>query len=221
MTPLVCEAVKLAPEPETALWFDVGMMEPIFDKHVPADVVMNLPFKRTGIAGIDSKNRKFSLWLTAGENSVTVAGCTIQPTKYFEPFAYILTEEGMRYYNHGKEVTQDEILPVLRMVYAVLLKLAGKEQAYKPTPQRTFINAKRKAKGKSALTFDWHTVEIESPKAKNDPQGGTHASPRRHQSRGHWRTYKSGKRGWVKECWKGDASKGVVFKDYQLKEKNT
>ena len=127
----------------------------------------------------------------------------------------------MRYYNHGKEVTQDEILPVLRMVYAVLLKLAGKEQAYKPTPQRTFINAKRKAKGKSALTFDWHTVEIEPSKAKNDPQGGTHASPRRHQVRGHWRTYKSGKRGWVKECWKGDASKGIVFKDYQLKEKNT
>ena len=221
MTPLVCEAVKLAPEPETALWFDVGMMEPIFNKHVPADVVMNLPFKRTGIAGVDSKNRKFSLWLTAGENSVTVAGCTIKPTKYFEPFAYILTDQGMRYYNHGKEVTQDEILPVLRMVYAVLLKLVGKEQAYKPTPQRTFINAKRKAKGKSALTFDWHTVEIEPPKAKNDHQGGTHASPRRHQVRGHWRTYKSGKRGWVKECWKGDASKGTVFKDYQLKEKNT
>ena len=220
MTPLICEAVKLAPEPETALWFDVGMMEPIFDKHIPADVVMNLPFKRTGIAGVDSKNRKFSLWLTAGENSVTVAGCTIQPTKYFEPFAYILTDQGMRYYNHGKEVTQDEILPVLRMVYAVLLKLAGKEQAYKPTPQRTFINEKRKSKGKSALTFDWHTIEIEPPKAKNDPQGGTHASPRRHQSRGHWRTYKSGKRGWVKECWKGDASKGTVFKDYQLKEKN-
>jgi len=25
----------------------------------------------------------------------------------------------------------------------------------------------------------------------------------------------------VSECWKGDASKGTVFKDYQLKEKNT
>ena len=221
MTPLICEAVKLAPEPESALWFDVGMMEPVFDKHISAETVMNLPFKRTGIAGLDSKNRKFSLWLTAGENSVTVAGCTIAPTKYFAPFAYILTDDGMRYYNNNKEVTQDEILPVLRMVYAVLIKLAGKEQAYKPTPQRTFINQKRQAKGKSALTFDWHTVDIEPAKAKNDPQGGTHASPRRHQARGHWRTYKSGKRGWVKECWKGDASKGAVFKDYQLKEKNT
>jgi hypothetical protein len=26
------------------------------------------------------------------------------------------------------------------------------------------------------------------------------------------------KRGWVKECWRGDASKGTVFKDYQIKE---
>ena len=26
---------------------------------------------------------------------------------------------------------------------------------------------------------------------------------------------KSGKRVWVKDCWKGDASKGTVFKDYK------
>ena len=26
------------------------------------------------------------------------------------------------------------------------------------------------------------------------------------------------KRGWVKENWRGDASKGTVFKDYFLKE---
>lgn len=220
MTPLICEAVKLAPEPESALWFDVGVMEPVTDTKIPADVVMNLPFKRTGVAGMDGKGRKFSLWLTAGENSVTVAGCTITPTQYFAPFAYILTQDGMRYYNNNKEVTKEEILPVLRMVYAVLIKLAGNSLAYKPTPQRTFLNQKRQAKGKPALTFDWHTVNIEPPKAKNEPQGGTHASPRRHQARGHWRTYKSGKRGWVRECWKGDASKGSVFKDYKLKVEN-
>jgi hypothetical protein len=104
-------------------------------------------------------------------------------------------------------------------VLAVLVKINAQTQGYKATPKRTFLNQKRQAKGKSALTFDWHTIVIEPPKAKNDPQGGTHASPRRHQVRGHWRTYKSGAKGWVKECWKGDASKGSVFKDYQLKEK--
>jgi len=25
-----------------------------------------------------------------------------------------------------------------------------------------------------------------------------------------------GKRGWVKECWRGDASKGTIFKDYKI-----
>lgn len=219
MTPLICKAISLAPEPESALWFDVGVMDITKKKQIPVDVVLNLPYKRTGVVGIDSHNRKFSLWLTAGERSVTVAGCTIEPTRYFSPFAYILTDEGLRYYNNDKEVKREDILPVLRMVYAVLDRLTQKITGFTPVAKRTFINMKRKAKGKSALTFDWHTVEIGMKKEKTEPQGGTHASPRRHQSRGHWRTYKSGRRGWVKECWKGDASKGAVFKDYKLKVK--
>jgi len=219
MTPLIQEAVRLAPEPETALWFDVGVMEPLTEStRTPIDVLLNLPFKRTGIAGVDSKGRKFSLWMTAGKDSVTTAGCTIEPTSFFAPFAYIKTDDGLRYYNNDKEVSRQQIDPVLRMVCAVLNKLSAGGTAYQATPKQTFINRKRAAKGKSALSFDWHTVVIEPQKPKQEHQGGTHASPRRHQSRGHWRTYKSGKRGWVKECWKGDASKGTVFKDYQIKE---
>ena len=222
MTPLIQEAVRLAPEPETAMWFDVGIMEPLTEStRTPIDVLLHLPFKRTGIAGLDSQGRKFSLWMTAGQDSVTTAGCTMEPTSFFAPFAYIKTEDGLRYYNNDKEVTRQQIDPVLRMVCAVLNKLSEGGTAYQATPKQTFINRKRAAKGKSALSFDWHTVVIEPPKPKQEHQGGTHASPRRHQSRGHWRTYKSGKRGWVKECWKGDASKGTVFKDYQVKEKNT
>jgi hypothetical protein len=221
MTPLICKAVRLAPEPETALWFDVGQMQPIPELlRAPNEVFMHLPYKRTGVVGVDTKNREFSFWMVQGENSVTVSGCSMDPLRYFEPIAYLMTEDGMRYYNNNKEVTQQEIIPMLRMVVAILLKLHSGGNAYRGTPQRTLINAKRKAKGKPALTFDWHTVTIEPSKPKNDPQGGTHASPRRHQARGHWRTYKSGKKGWVKECWKGDASKGTVFKDYKLKESN-
>ena len=41
MTPLVCKAVKFAPEPETALWFDVGQMEPALDTKVSAEFLMN------------------------------------------------------------------------------------------------------------------------------------------------------------------------------------
>jgi len=219
MTPLVCKAVKFAPEPETALWFDVGQMEPVLDTKVPADFLMNLPSKRTGIVGLDTQEKDFALWLLRGDDSITVGGCSMwHGGKYFSPYAYVSTGEGFRIYQKDKEITLEDIKPVHRMVLAVLIKLAHQSQGYRPTPKRTFINQKRQSKGKPALSFDWNTVEIESPKPKNDYQGGTHATPRRHQVRGHWRTYKSGKRGWVNECWKGDASRGTVFKDYQFKE---
>jgi hypothetical protein len=218
MTPLVQEAVRLAPHPETAMWFDVGTMEPLSEaKRYPVDVLMHPPFQRTGIAGVDSKGRKFSLWLTAGENSVTTAGCTMEPVSYFAPFAYLKTDDGMRYYNNDKEVSKAEIDPVLRMVCAVLSKLSTGGQAYKPTPKPTFLNKKRMAKGKPALTFDWHTVEIGPKAEKSEAQGGTHASPRLHDRRGHWRFIKkTQKQVWVKSCKVGDASKGVVFKDYEV-----
>lgn len=222
MTPLVCKAVKFTPEPETALWFDVGQMESALDTKVPAEFLMNLPSKRTGIVGLDTQGKDFALWLTKAKDSVTVGGCSMwHGGKYFTPYAYVLTSDGFRIYQKNEQISLEDVKPVHRMVLAVLIKLAKHTQGYRPTPKRTFINQKRQLKGKSAISFDWHTVEIEPPKLKNDYQGGTHASPRRHQVRGHWRTYKSGKRGWVNECWKGDATKGTVFKDYQIKGKNT
>jgi len=219
MTPLIQKAVRYAPEPETALWFDVGQMASVSAMQVPAEFLMNLPSQRTGIAGLDTSGKDFMLMLTKGDQSVTVSGCSMWHTgKYFPPYAYIATADGFKVYRRDKQINLDDVKPVHRMVLAVMIKLAEHSQGYRPTPQRTFINQKRQAKGKPALTFDWHTVVIEPPKQKNDPQGGTHASPRRHQVRGHWRTYKSGKRGWVNECWKGDASKGTVFKDYKIKD---
>lgn len=219
MTPLIQKAVKFSPEPETALWFDVGQMASVSAMQVPAEFLMNLPSQRTGIAGLDTSGKDFMLMLTKGDQSVTVSGCSMyHGGKYFPPYAYIATAEGFKVYRRDKQINLDDVKPVHRMVLAVMIKLAEHSQGYRPTPQRTFINQKRLAKGKPALTFDWHTVVIEPPKQKNDPQGGTHASPRRHQVRGHWRTYKSGKRGWVNECWKGDASKGTVFKDYKIKD---
>jgi len=222
MTPLVCKAVKFAPEPETALWFDVGQMEYAQNMKVPAEFLMHLPSKRTGIVGLDTGGKDFALWLLQGDGSVTVGGCSMwHGGKYFPPYAYILDGDVFKIYRKGKEITLEDIKPAHRMVLAVVTKLAMKTEGYRPTPQRTFINQKRQSKGKSALTFDWHTVVIEPPKQKNDPQGGTHATPRRHQVRGHWRTYKSGKRGWVSECWYWVAIGDIKFTTDPLKEKNT
>jgi hypothetical protein len=224
MTPLIQKAVRMAPEPETAMWFDVGPMERWDGGRVLVDLVLNLPFPRTGIVGYDRDGKDFALWLTQGTGTVAVGGASMWHGKYMEPFAYIKTDEGLKYYQKEGSfinfVSEEEVRPVFRMVCAILVKLSErKSEAYKPVVKDTFLNRKRKEKGKPAVLFDWHTVEIGPWVGKSESQGGTHASPRLHDRRGHWRTIKAtGKKVWVKACKVGDASKGVVFKDYRVTE---
>lgn len=47
--------------------------------------------------------------------------------------------------------------------------------------------------------------------------GGSHASPRWHLRRGHWRQLADGRRVFVRECAVGDASRGGVVKDYHVR----
>lgn len=218
MTPLIQKAVRFSPEPELAMWFDVGQMPPAQEEKIASNIVMHLPFERTGIAGLDSTGKDFCLWLVQGEGSVTVSGGSMWHKSYFEPYAYVQHDEGISLYRKNKEVTYDELKPVHRMVLATLRKLAEASTGYRATPKNTFINKKRKSKGKPAISFDWTTVEIGPKQEKVAPQGGTHASPRLHDRRGHWRKHQSGKPVWVRSCKVGNASLGVVFHDYKLLE---
>jgi hypothetical protein len=47
-------------------------------------------------------------------------------------------------------------------------------------------------------------------------RGGTHAPPRWHVRRGHWRTVSNGQRVFVRECEVGDQARGGVVKDYRI-----
>ena len=87
-------------------------------------------------------------------------------------------------------------------------------------PSNMGNNEKRKRKGKSAL-YEWRTVSIEKapPALPSAPKGGTHASPRLHQRRGHWVTSKLGKRFWRSESVVGKAENGMIFHDYVAKAK--
>lgn len=72
--------------------------------------------------------------------------------------------------------------------------------------------------------YSFKTLELIVPaskKDKQDPKGGTHASPRLHLRRGHIREYAPGKTCWVQPCMVGDSSKGVVHKEYAAKKSNT
>ncbi len=217
MTPLIQKAMRMAPEPETAMWFDVGPMERWDGGPVSVDLVLNLPFPRTGFVGYDQTGKDFALWLSQGTDAVAVGGASMWHGQYMEPFAYVKTEDGLRYYRKDHDISQEDVRPAFRLICAILVKLSErKSEAYMPLVRDTFLNRKRKEKGKPAISFDWHTVEIGPKQAKNAPQGGTHASPRLHDRRGHWRTCKTGKKVWVKACKVGDASRGVVFKNYKV-----
>ena len=88
-------------------------------------------------------------------------------------------------------------------------------EAYIPTVRDTFTNRRKIQQGK-APTYDWTTVYIEPAKPRSDSKGGTHASPRLHDRRGHLRRLTTGKNVWVKACKVGDASKGAIFHDYKI-----
>lgn len=99
-------------------------------------------------------------------------------------------------------------------VFFSALKTGG--NYYRATVRDGYTSRKRVAKGLSPF-YDWRTVVIE-PQKPSQNLGGTHASPRLHERRGHLRKLKSGKQVWVKSHWVGDGSKGTVFHDYKFKE---
>jgi hypothetical protein len=224
MTPLIQKGCQFAPQPELAMWFDVGDMPPAIEKQsIAVEILMNLPFERTAIVGRDATGKDFCLLLLQGKRSVAVSGGSMWHKIYFDPFAYIEHKDGVSLYRKDKkinklnEINTDEVMPVHRMIMATLNKLTNASTGYRATPQNTHINRKRKAKGKAAISFDWTTIEIGPKQEKSAPQGGTHASPRLHDRRGHWRKHPSGRAVWVKPCKVGDPSLGVVFHDYKVK----
>ena len=214
MTPLMREFVQYVPEPESAMWFDIGQVNKANAYQVPIDFVFNLPYPRTCMVGLDQEGKKFSLWLMQGDDNLTIAGCFIDDgINYMTPFAVFKTDEGIKYYTKGKQIGDEHVK--LAMRFAVCGLSVIERTGYRPVAQKNLVNAKRIRKGKKPI-FDWHTVVIEAPALKNEHKGGTHASPRLHDRRGHWRNCKSGKRTWVNSCKVGDASKGVIFKDYKV-----
>ena len=223
MTPLVREMVKMLTDvnldPTQMQWFDVTAA---IKTHIGADPKRYLlhpaPYKNMMLVG-NTKEGDFMLSLLVEPDATVVTGWIMKPQGYKNLGSFLFSE-----HNGEPKVgpldkpldpqDQNMMVGLIAMFYA---SLDNKVESYVPTIKNTFTNRRKIKEGKMP-TYDWHTVVIEPPKPKQEHQGGTHASPRRHQSRGHWRTYKSGKRGWVSECWKGDASKGTVFKDYAIKE---
>jgi len=70
--------------------------------------------------------------------------------------------------------------------------------------------------GVSGWSYRVATIDIANIRSLAEPAGGTHASPRWHVRRGHWRTLSDGQRIFVRECKVGDIARGGVVKDYRI-----
>ncbi len=132
---------------------------------------------------------------------------------------YFIEDDNIRY------GSADEKNPVDKEIAELMLAQLGawygamdrRIEAYVPSVRDTFTNRRKIQQGKLP-TYDWTTVWIEPAKPRAEDKGGTHASPRLHERRGHLRRLKTGKNVWVKAHKVGDVTKGTIFHDYAIKE---
>lgn len=244
MTPLIMKVVRYLQDVPTELyaWFDISEQWANANETVDHDRALQalqnpLPFNECAIVGHDENNAPFFILVSnavlpsSGEDGLLVHmqilhndGVRIGmcPPFFVSPTQALLenASDGMSVYFANPDDAKDPRntqagIDTLIAVSFWLEKLNKHAMpTYTATPKSN--NAKRIRQGKKPL-FDWHTVVIEPPKPQTPHQGGTHASPRLHDVRGHWVT-RGGKKYWRKPHQRGDASRGVVFHDYKLKE---
>jgi hypothetical protein len=77
---------------------------------------------------------------------------------------------------------------------------------------------KRRIRGKKPL-YTYKVITITGKRRVSEvSKGGTHASPVAHLRRGHWRTYKSGRKSWVRAAMI-NGTDGIVVKDYKMESR--
>jgi hypothetical protein len=247
MTPLVREfassgAASTDVDAVEFQWFDItdsvnNYVRKVADIRNVADC--NMPFEKTAIVGQTGSVK--AMVVAAGKNfeegvaisGIVINGLTVEsvPVRMYkiqDGGMVFLTKEMLEYEaarRAGRDVPYPEEKPqpeqALRcasFVAELLRKLKHDPvTGYVPVEKKGFISTKRKAKGKPPL-YDWTTVVIEPAKPKTEHKGGTHASPRQHDVRGHWVKNKHGKTFWRKPHKRGNAANGAVFHDYVIKE---
>jgi len=133
-----------------------------------------------------------------------------------------LHETLLEYCNEGEKVKNE----VLQFCSNVLLRINTFFELYNKekdlvafSASSSTNNKKRVAKGKKAL-FEWTKIDLSKSQTyeKGDHKGGTHASPRQHERRGHWRNLANGKTIWIKPMIVGNIENGRVAHMYNLEE---
>lgn len=122
-----------------------------------------------------------------------------------------ISQTGWMDYSLYSSVSQSALAAVYMLTHHT-----GEVLMSRPSIDEVAANKKRARKGKAPLV-EFKLVSITGKEThKPSIPHGTHASPKQHWRRGHWRTYKSGKRAWVEPMLVGDEKNGKIIKDYAI-----
>lgn len=213
MTPLVAAISKKVPDPEQGHWFDIGEFPPEREFDLEPELMMGLPFNSLFIVGRVSGGEMVLRVKAGNDGSVGVVGFAYGSRMFtVEAFSYTDDGESLRVYPAGAKDKHGTIF-ALSVIDALVRGLDQKQTAYVMEPKVSFTNMRKIRQGKKP-SYEWRTVEV-APRAPSQSLGGTHASPRAHERRGHWRNLKKG-RVWVKPCIVGNPAEGQVFHDYKV-----
>ena len=227
MTPLVRQFFALVKDAHKSHWFDVGDIKGQ-SVDLDAETLVHMPFPDITVVGTD-KGMPFALHVLTSETTtssgnpvVAVAGFALTPEFMALPIlSYGCSETGdlqfWRKDGKGFDDVAQGMLGTLQMLVRSLDQ--GPRTAYKATPVQSFTNRRKIAQGKTpAITWNTITVQPRTGTTRPDTGPGTtgHASPKAHTRRGHWRTLKSGKKVWVKDCRVGDFKQGLALHDYKI-----
>jgi hypothetical protein len=220
MTPLIQEMVAMSPDAAVENhWFD---MSSVYKKEqtINREILSRpLPYPQTALV-CAYENKKVLLFVKNVGDFTLVAGLQFENKRPGDipAFFYKTDDEGVKVQHKDGtpfDYRTSYATGVLAFICAFLESLQL-QPAVAHTPIKR-ANWEKKIRQGKVPTYDWTTITIEPPAPKSDPQGGSHASPRWHERRGHWRLIKkTGKRVWVKNCEVGDKAIGAVFHDYKI-----
>lgn len=231
MTPLIKRTMSFMADagfdPVELHWFDAtGCIKDKTEQDQNPLHTMRPPFEKCMVCfeGMSTKQERMEMFMTTvgmdPEEGIVLSlwRGRVGQRPIASPIMVYVVDGGLVRYgpaDENEKIEAADAQMILAFVSAWLMSLSQRTDAYRPVIKPTFTNRRKIAAGK-APTYDWHTITIEPTAPKNGHQGGTHASPRLHDRRGHLRRLRSGKNVWVSPCKVGDASKGAVFKDYRI-----
>lgn len=213
-------------DPTEVQWFDVSSAYSGENKvNIKYLATHRPPFEKSLVLyGGASKNHPYYevMMFVAGtdpEEGIVVDISKGTPGKYitFAPLVYAIDDGEIKYgpADENHEVPQDVAELMLSLVAMWFSSMDTGCNTYKPEVAKTFTNQRKISQGK-APTYDWKTVFIKASAERSESKGGTHASPRLHDRRGHLRRLRNGKNVWIKAHKVGRAELGSVFHDYKI-----